>query len=308
MMMTNLGPLTTTFTPAPECTAVISGIVFTQTGTDGNTTTHKYHSLGPSDTSSCYPPAFQTTSGFFSPGICPSGWSSACGSVDVIGGSITETTATCCPLGYKCIQVPDVTETWSTLSCSSSAISTLNVTVPDVSNQYSKVTQLSGIIINAAAVTVRWQQSDFVASETSTSTTTSLSSSTLRISTAADSSPTNGGDNGDTGLSSNARIGIGIGTGLGSFGLILVGSVIGTWFWWRRRKMKRKPNDTMAEVTNPEAARLPTELWEQYQQEMPTSSNTHEMVTENNRHELSDTPRLAELPAQRWSWVQGINK
>lgn len=96
--MAGLGPLTTTFTPASGCNSVISGIVFTQTLDGGNTTTHKYHSLGLSATSECYPPGFEVNSNaYYSPGICPSGWQSACGRQEAIGGSITETRVTCCP-------------------------------------------------------------------------------------------------------------------------------------------------------------------------------------------------------------------
>ncbi|KAI1454785.1 hypothetical protein F4805DRAFT_477279 [Annulohypoxylon moriforme] len=299
-MTTNLGPLTTTFTPAPECTEVISGIIFTQTGTDGNTTTHKYHSLGPNNTSECYPSAFQATSAFYSPGRCPSGWSSACGSVYIASETIATTTATCCPYGYTCKQAADETDTWSTLLCSTAIESLVNVTVPDDTHQYTKVTQLSHIMVNAAAITVLWQQTDFVTSETSLSTTPQVvsSSPTIPLPTSSDTSPTDG----DTGLSTNAQIGIGTGAGLGSLLLLLIGSVVGMAFWWRRKKMREeKPNDTVTHDTSLDAAKAPVEMWELYQQEMETSGNRHEMETENNIHEISDTSRLAELPSKRWS-------
>ncbi|KAI2617501.1 hypothetical protein GGR54DRAFT_209272 [Hypoxylon sp. NC1633] len=177
--MADLGPLTDTFTPASECNTVISGKVHTQTLDDGNTTTYKYHSLGPSATSSCYPPGFEAPSGFYSPGICPSGWESACGSIETIG-SATETRAMCCPRGYSCMPSPDATATWSTLSCISANIGgPLSVTVPDVSNQQSMVVELDHILINAAAVNVRWQRNDFfIASSTSAPTSSSTTSTT----------------------------------------------------------------------------------------------------------------------------------
>ncbi|KAI0900674.1 hypothetical protein F4806DRAFT_504350 [Annulohypoxylon nitens] len=298
-MTTNLGPLTTTFTPSPECTEVISGIIYTQTGTDGNTTTHKYHSLGPSNTSECYPSDFQVTSAYYSPGRCPSGWVSACGSVYIDSGTITETTATCCPAGYTCKQASDVTDSWSTLLCSSAAESMVNVTVPDDSHQYSKVTQLSHIMIDAAAITVLWQQTDLISYETISSTAAQPASSSSTLPTPS-SSVTSTPDT-DTGLSSNERIGIGVGAGLGSLLLVLIGAVLGVGIWWRRRQTKQKPDDKSTHVTSPEPTKQPAEMWALYQPEMETSSNRHEMATEENRHEISGAPRLAELPSKRWS-------
>ncbi|KAI1102038.1 hypothetical protein F4804DRAFT_314328 [Jackrogersella minutella] len=293
--MTNLGPLTTTFTPDPECTSVISGIVFTQTGADGSTTEHQYQSLGPSDTSKCYPPAFEPTSVFYSPGICPSGWVSACGTADIIGGTVTETRVTCCPLGYSCIPAPLPTETWSTLSCSSSAISTVNMTVPDLSNQYSKVTELSGIIINAAAVTVRWQQTDFGAHVTDTPTVSSNSSSSSSTSSSSSVSvalapPPN--------YSTDVSTVIGLGTGLGSLFLILSG--VSFWYWRKRKgnKALKPQNSTAVKIAEPPVPMSPRELWEQYQQEMQTINNTHEMITSHSTHEVSGMSRPAELPSE----------
>ncbi|KAI1653704.1 hypothetical protein F4813DRAFT_373758 [Daldinia decipiens] len=298
--MSDLGPLTTTFTPASGCNSILSGIVYTQTLQDGNTTTHKYHSLGPSATSECYPPGFEPASGFYSPGICPSGWWSACGTFDVIA-SLTETRATCCPLGYVCIQQPDPTETWSTLSCSSSAISSVSVTVPDLSNQISKVTVLSGIIIHAAAINVRWQRSDFIASRTDAPTSSATSSLSPSLSQPPTPSGTEiGNEDAETGLSLGAKIGIGVGVGLG--GLLLISIAIGIWLWKinHPKEKEQQGNMTINHLPNYGAQKTRAEVWEQYQQEMQTVSNTHEMITENNRHEITGTPRPAELPHESW--------
>ncbi|KAI0130664.1 hypothetical protein F4814DRAFT_138763 [Daldinia grandis] len=306
--MSDFGPLTTTFTPASECHSIISGIVYTQTLQDGNTTTHKYHSLGPSPTSECYPPGFEPASGFYSPGICPFGWWSACSTLDAIA-TLTEARVTCCPLGYVCIQEPDPTETWSTLSCSSSAISSVSVTVPDLSNQLSKVTVLSGIIIHAAAINVRMQRSDFIASRTdapNSSTATSSLPSSLSISPAPSgagigSEGTQASNPTETGLSSAAKIGIGVGVGLGGLLLISIGIGIGLWkINHPEEKAQQGKMTTPQPPPNPGASETPAELWEQYQQEMQTASNTHELVTENNRHEITGTPTPAELPHENW--------
>ena len=90
----NLGALTTTFVPKAGCNTSIRGSVYT----DSTSATHKWHSLGAPSTTQCYPPGFTPApDAFYSPGLCPQGWTSAFGSVEVIA-SVTETRATCCPL------------------------------------------------------------------------------------------------------------------------------------------------------------------------------------------------------------------
>ncbi|OTA98405.1 hypothetical protein M426DRAFT_258932 [Hypoxylon sp. CI-4A] len=296
--MSYLGPLTTQFTPGPGCNSIISGLVWTQTLGDGNTSAYQYHSLGPSDTSACYPAGFETLSAFYSPGICPSGWFSACGWVDAIG-SLTETRATCCPLGYACAQAPDPTATWSTLSCTSVAISSVSVTVPDLSNQVSKVTVLSNILINAAAINIRWQRDDFIASKTDTPTSSSTSSSSLTSSSSSSSSastsPSAATSASESGASSQLDVELGIGIGLGVPLLIAIG--VGLWYWRRHSNAKKKQqsNDIPQLVTPWEPPKPPAEMWEQFQPEMQTLSNTHEMVTNNNRHEVTGRSRPIEL-------------
>ncbi|KAK8043260.1 hypothetical protein PG994_013743 [Apiospora phragmitis] len=67
--MTNIGPLTATLTPSSGCLQTVWGQVFTD-HSGQNSTTHKYHSLGRSLTSECYPTGFQLKSdAFYSPGI-----------------------------------------------------------------------------------------------------------------------------------------------------------------------------------------------------------------------------------------------
>ena len=77
--------LTTIFTPSPSC---LSDLYFYQP-------TDFYISLGPPSTSDCLPSGW-ALSGYFSPGICPSGYAIACSSLNSLG-SLTETVATCCP-------------------------------------------------------------------------------------------------------------------------------------------------------------------------------------------------------------------
>ncbi|KAI0837466.1 hypothetical protein F5Y06DRAFT_304293 [Hypoxylon sp. FL0890] len=308
--MSNLGPLTTTFTPASECSSAVLGIAFMQTLDDGNIATHTYQSLGLGATSECYPPGYGGPSDYYSPGVCPAGWGLACGTVYSIA-SLTETTAKCCPLGYTCQS--GATETWSTLSCLSTALSDISVTVPDLSDQFFKVTVLSNIPINAAAVTVRWQRSDLPASETIALATASASSAldtlsgsastssildasplpSISLSKAGDDSPPS---NAATALSENDKIGIGVGVGA----LAVICSVI-VLLWLRRRKKTTKGNqiDPVIQDARPEVMEMPQEMWAQYQQELQTPSNTPEMATEHNRHEVYGVSSPAESSSER---------
>ncbi|KAI0973666.1 hypothetical protein F4678DRAFT_425507 [Xylaria arbuscula] len=166
----NLGVLTTTFTPAPDCLSFVSGLIYTETVTTNSTKTtiqHQYHTLGENNTSLCYPPYYHVgTQFYYSPAMCPSGWYAACGNFG--SGTVPETRATCCPLGYSCMD--STTDIWSTLSCISSAQSSIFVTVPDNAYQvWSRVVELQPII-NAGAINVRWQSSDFTTSTTPSST------------------------------------------------------------------------------------------------------------------------------------------
>jgi hypothetical protein len=77
--------LTTAFIPSPSC---LSDLYFYQP-------TNFYISLGPPSTSDCLPSGW-ALSGYFSPGICPSGYTIACSSSNSLD-LLTETVATCCP-------------------------------------------------------------------------------------------------------------------------------------------------------------------------------------------------------------------
>ncbi|KAL4892919.1 hypothetical protein BDV59DRAFT_178965 [Aspergillus ambiguus] len=99
-MSITIPPLTTTFTPAPSCLSDYYVWNATEGGScivGGSTQTCKFNSLGPPSTSDCLPPGYEpVTTAYFSPGLCPSGYNTACSEV-VSVGTLTETRATCCP-------------------------------------------------------------------------------------------------------------------------------------------------------------------------------------------------------------------
>ncbi|KAI0543805.1 hypothetical protein F4679DRAFT_567300 [Xylaria curta] len=304
----NLGVLTTTFTPAPNCNSYVSGLIYTQTVTTNQTTTtveHKYHTLGLNNTSLCYPPYYHVGTGFYySPAMCPSGWYAACGSFG--SGSIPETRATCCPSGYSCMDPPPETDTWSTLSCISYAQSSIYVTVPDDSYQvWSRVVQLQPII-NAGAINVRWQPTDFVSTTSSNSAPSPSSSSSFTISSptkppvASESSLPQG-----HGISATTKVAIGVGIG-GAALIILVASIVYCVLVRRRRRKggelsSNTPNDKSSNdpsLVKPEAL---TEAWALHQAELQTANNTHEMSTASNIHEINNTSP-AIYPSHNLPW------
>ncbi|TPX15276.1 uncharacterized protein E0L32_004553 [Thyridium curvatum] len=275
--MTNLGPLTTAFLPATDCDSVVHGYVHTETNpaNASDSTTYKYHSLGLTTTSACFPPGFRPSAdAFYSPGICPSDMVSACGSIEAIG-TITETRATCCPRGYTCIAQAAAATPWSTLSCSSVAISTVTVTVPNVANQAEKVTVLDKPLIYAAAVNIRWQKADFETSGPILATPTSTAP--LRGSTANPSAASGP----DTGLSKGAKIGIGLGV---AGGVVLLGAIIALLVMRARRRAERErlvPSQEPHQSPELDLTRHivpgPQEMWNEPKIEMEASSNPTEV-------------------------------
>lgn len=94
--MTTVPSLTTTFTPASSCTVDLYNLPFTGLQCVEGTVAVPcvFMHLGvDTSTSACFPPGWSdATSAFYSPGICPLGYTEACS--QVVG---TETRATCCP-------------------------------------------------------------------------------------------------------------------------------------------------------------------------------------------------------------------
>jgi hypothetical protein len=91
--------LTTTFTPPASCFGTNAIIDVLTTVCAGTLASCQYLVLGqaPDGSKTCMPPGY-TAGGdyFYSPGICPSGYTTACYSLNSVG-SVTQTAATCCP-------------------------------------------------------------------------------------------------------------------------------------------------------------------------------------------------------------------
>jgi LPXTG-motif cell wall-anchored protein len=230
--------LTTTFTPPSPC---LSTYYFDAIGASV---------LGPeSGYASCFPSGWaQGSSNYFSPGVCPSGYVTACSSFNTLASGL-ETVITCCPRygnsrfmlvvacsyclnsisGYSCI----ISHTdsvfyqwWNTYSCGSPvSAGQLSTTIQEYSSS-----SLIGLFtptgvggVNAFSVQVRFQSSDFP-----TSTKTSATPPTVTVTTTAPSQP--------QGLSTGAQAGIGVAVAIVVLALLLLGA-----FLYFRRRRQRQP-------------------------------------------------------------------
>ncbi|KAK6082910.1 formamidopyrimidine-DNA glycosylase domain-containing protein [Seiridium cupressi] len=152
-------PLTTTFTPPPDCTGGAVGVLRANSGSS------YFLTAGPG-ASSCFPsgkiPGYTE---YYSPGLCPHGFTAAClTSSPLPQGNGIETVATCCPTA---ILDPNVVSSLSRLSAKSSDVS-------------GRVT-LTSPIINAIAVQVRYQSTDsaILGFATPTSSNTALTTTSI---------------------------------------------------------------------------------------------------------------------------------
>ncbi|KAI0536125.1 hypothetical protein GGR58DRAFT_503600 [Xylaria digitata] len=96
--MTNLGPLTTTFTPAgPDCASTFLVYYMTKEWVE-----YGAGSLSLPYLPSSFVPFY---SYFYSPGICPSDYTEACWTQPLPSTQVSkrETRITCCPTSYECV-------------------------------------------------------------------------------------------------------------------------------------------------------------------------------------------------------------
>lgn len=171
----------------------------------------------------------------------------------------------------------------------------MNVTVTDLSNQQSFVTELDNPLIFAAGINVRWQKDDF-ALASSTLPPSSISTA----STSKSSSPASPTSVDSPRLSTGTKIGIGVGVAVG--GLAILGAV---GYMLKRRKTSSHGTATVKEESS--------DQWEiqamagnrNYNTELPTQSNTSEtdgrmmypeMYTMSNVPEMEGISKPPEAP------------
>jgi hypothetical protein len=185
---TTISALTTTFTPSQSCLAeyFYYQTTYTPPATAAVTTlgTHFYVSLGPAQTSSattCLPAGWAPASQYFSPGICPSGYSMASSTFNTTG-AVTETQALCCPSNYIASPTNDTdwgSQLWLTDRCTllvADQTEVITVTTMFGTDSLQAAASGPGLGINAYGVSIRWQSTDRISS--SSTNTTSFSSGT----------------------------------------------------------------------------------------------------------------------------------
>lgn len=95
--LSNLGPLTTTFTPAADCLTTWYAM-------------SNHLELGVPSRTDCFPPGFTpggfSTSRYFSPGLCPSLYTGA-KSLDLWWTASGNSGVHCCPMYIPCISLAD---------------------------------------------------------------------------------------------------------------------------------------------------------------------------------------------------------
>ncbi|KAL1979603.1 hypothetical protein VTN96DRAFT_5443 [Rasamsonia emersonii] len=253
MSITSPPALTTTFTPAPSClrdTYVWNATVGHSCGFGSSTVPCVYASLGPPSTSACLPPGYNwDTTAYFSPGICPSGYEIACESVVSIG-SVSETRATCCPVGYTCQSGTDW-PWYSTDRCASGLPGVVPFTYTSTTDSgWVTLTTTVQAGLNAYGIYIRWQSTDFLPRETlspsSTASVLTSSSASAPVTTTAVSTAVSTfeaiPETAPSGLSSGAKAGIGVGSAVAFLLLVLIGLLIYRMFGPGRRDSSSQKN------------------------------------------------------------------
>ncbi|KAL2823445.1 hypothetical protein BDW59DRAFT_163226 [Aspergillus cavernicola] len=205
-------PLTTTFTPAPECLEDLWRL-----NSEWSGVYTYFANLGPDNTEKCLPSGWDSTV-YYSPGLaCPSGFLT--GSTSVSDG---ETIATCCPVYTKSRwtfvqRTPgDDAKPWHTFeSCyyNMTADAEYTITNTDDGSTFTSATagsMTSGDGWNAYGLEIRWRASD-LSSAPATASASATETETTPQGTSEESS----------GLSTGAKAGIGIGVGVGGLLAIL---------------------------------------------------------------------------------------
>ncbi|KAI3340135.1 hypothetical protein F4824DRAFT_518232 [Ustulina deusta] len=275
--MTNLGPLTTTFSPiGPDCSSTFEGSL-------GNNRWLQYGVPG-NPSSACLPSNFNNNVGYFySPGLCPSGYTSACtGWVSATTGFTWETETTCCPSGYlcrndrgndpyECLSGFEGPRTFA-VSLYNIATDSTGVTTK-IDSGRSVTTVLTGEAVFAYAIVVRTAASNILSG--------AVTSPVGNLTTAINSATGNG-------LSAGVAAGIGIGVGLGT--ILLIGNMVFLIRLYRRRLRGSQVQDHYESEQGPVPSSHPRQQPQEHQKHLEPQEHQgtpHEMSTEREPGELS---------------------
>ncbi|KAK7744854.1 hypothetical protein SLS53_003087 [Cytospora paraplurivora] len=318
--MTNLGPLTTTYT----ATGANCQSTFWAANND-----NAWLQYGQPVTAECVPSKFKPFEDYYySPGICPSGYTYACEA----GVGTSTTQATCCPTGYTCRSGID--RDTDPFACASTFTSNTYLTV-----EYYKFTSQTGgsqtVVSTSSALVTEYIASTLgynveaygpivrrSAGDPDWSTTASIGtapsgtgqlSTTASVTTPGSAATTSasggGGGGGGGGLSVGASAGIGVGVGVGC--VVFMGSVAAAYIIGKRRRRSREKagalEDTPAYRDGIPAPGQAAELnsgWKPA--ELPHFSQAAvEVDGQGYRGELPEASPLVELPDHASSAYDG---
>ncbi|KAI0852114.1 hypothetical protein F5Y00DRAFT_207366 [Daldinia vernicosa] len=249
----SLGPLTTTFTPPADCVAS-SALYWV------NTASTFYWLHGRPGQSSCFPDDYSPYQNqYYSPGVCPSGYTRACESISTQDDTIVATRATCCPQGnYECAATSSsYSYPWGpTLGCMSvyrvntqTTFTTIDGTINGDEEAGSVISLFAPGTIMAYGVVIQNSPATTTAEETTTVPVSSslsdksapASETSPSISTTAEAQPDS---DGGVKLSAGAAAGIGIGA---AFVVLALGAAVLWMFWSRRRKRRQEAAELQAQ-------------------------------------------------------------
>ncbi|KAI1329186.1 hypothetical protein F5Y16DRAFT_114286 [Xylariaceae sp. FL0255] len=251
----NLGALTTPFVQPASCSLSLSYNFkyFTHSPS--------YYLLqGPLDQTSCLPSGYDGSSNqYFSPGVCPLGYTAACTDKSTVG-SATETIYTCCPTQYQydCQILPtNQLYVWqSTQACTitsdSNGFSIYSDLVVVTDNSVIGVTTSLANFkggMNAYGVEVRFKSGDdittsSIGSQLPTTSGSGSCSQTLTLPLQTVTETISGQGQKGAGLSTGTAAGIGVASGVSV--IALIGAAI--FFWLGIRERKRTTAEHQADV------------------------------------------------------------
>ncbi|KAH8648580.1 hypothetical protein BX600DRAFT_475498 [Xylariales sp. PMI_506] len=235
---TNLGPLTTTFTPSlPDCTSII----WAENGDPGWLALAQ--DIDDEYAAACMPSKFnRQPEYYYSPGICPSGYIYGCSVIASASDvSVASTVATCCPSSYTCDS--QRTENLEKIYACYSMIDTqTTLTITSIyygtstSFAVTTLTATAGLSVHANGLAVirgendiAWTTASSAASaSTSTPTSGSMETGTTTGSGGATATGSPSADS-STGLSTGAKAGIGVGAALGALAFLGLGYLLSRW-------------------------------------------------------------------------------
>jgi hypothetical protein len=233
--ITNIGPLTTTFTPSPTCFDVTAVILDNFLYYAGPADVYAGTFLTPNPVLPCFPSYSALAANlnnhdpvFFSPGICPQGYSTANSTT-----SGDETQATCCPTGY--VASFSICSSFLSAEVTASARVTITITSPPTGTSVHGPYLITTYALIADAIYIRYKAIDFPSSAsitpgpttTSTISRTGITTSTISTPAAAH-------------IPSGSIAGIAIGSLLGAI-LLFLGAVL-LLRRWRRPSAKNQQN------------------------------------------------------------------